>query len=95
MAKDSGFEPNDEWFDTIGRDPGIVGLCKQAAEQGATNARASAPVDSGDYRDGIVVEERSAAYRDTFRIVATDDKSLGVESRTGNLARALNGVRVY
>lgn len=95
MATDSGFEPNDEWFDTIGRDPGIVGLCKRAADQVANNARASAPVASGDYRDGIVVEERSAAYRDMFRVVATDEKSMGVESRTGNLARALKGVRVY
>ncbi|WP_336642336.1 HK97 gp10 family phage protein [Microbacterium sp. MMO-56] len=91
----SYFEENDEFFAELGREPGVVDLCQRAADEVAARARASAPVDTADYRDGIVVEKREAAYRDMFRVVATDEKSMGVESRTGNLARALNGVRVY
>lgn len=90
-----GFEANDAFFASLGRDPAVVALCKAAADQIAANARSSAPVAEGNYRDGIVVRERPAAYRDTFRVVATDEASMGVESRTGNLARALRGVRVY
>lgn len=96
MARGGSFyEDNDDFFDELGRDPGVVDLCRKAADQVAQNARSSAPVDEGDYRDGIVVEPRRAAHRDTFRVVAKDPKSMGVESRTGNLARALNGVRIY
>jgi len=94
MAQTEGFVANDGFFDGLGRSPVVRALCKQAAEQVAANARASAPVDSEEYRNSIHVEERGAAYRDTFRVVADADHAMVVEARTGNLARALNGVRV-
>jgi len=60
----------------------------QVAEKMASRARASAPVDSGDYRDGIRVES-ATTDRAVERIVAHDYKSSIIEARTGNLKRAL------
>lgn len=94
MSSRGGVTVNDEFFDSLGRDPGVVGLCKRAADAVAARARASAPRATGAYADSIHVEERSAAYRDMFRVVADSDNAMGVEARTGNLARAAN-VRIY
>ena len=63
------------------------------AEKMADRARASAPVASGAYRDGIDVEpdhwQRGAAQYAIERVVAHDGKSSAIESRTGNLKRAM------
>ena len=65
------------------------------AEKMADRARASAPVASGAYRDDIDVEpdhwQRGAAQYAIERVVAHDSKSLAIESRTGNLKRAMRG----
>lgn len=90
----SGFVANDAFFDSLGRTPAIVAACRESAERIAANARVSAPVDTSDYVTSIHVEPRSAAYRDTFRVVASSEHALAVEARTGNLARAVRGVRV-
>lgn len=75
-------------LDALTRDPGIVRAVAQATEEIASTARSTAPEDSGDYKDGIVTRLK---YQD--RVVgvveATDPKSLIVESKTGNLARAV------
>lgn len=94
MASKGGVTVNDEFFDSLGRDPGVVSLCKRAADAVAARARSTAPRATGEYADSIHVEERSAAHRDMFRVVADSDNAMGVESRTGNLARAAN-LRVY
>jgi len=52
-------------------------------------AKASAPVDSGAYRDSIHVEQ-DTTDRAVVRVVADADHALVVESKTGNLARALD-----
>lgn len=63
---------------------------RSVAESAASSARASAPVESGEYRDGIVV--RSATTdRAVERVVATARHSAAVEAKTGNLKRALGG----
>jgi len=60
----------------------------EIAQKIAARARSTAPVDTGAYRDGIRVEtdetDRSAA-----RVVAHHWNSAIIESRTGNLKRAL------
>lgn len=87
MANDS-MVFNDDWFDDLVKSPPVVALVHGAAEDIAGIARSTAGVDTGEYRDGIVV-------RDTFRrgavseVVATDPKSLIIESKTGNLVKAL------
>lgn len=82
---------NNEYFDELSRSAGVTDLCVKAAEKVADAARASAPVDSGDYRDGIVVvtkqQQRSVAV-----VKGTDPKTMLIESKTGNLARALRTV---
>jgi hypothetical protein len=60
-------------------------------EQVAAAARASAPVESGEYRDSITVESVTTD-RAVERVVARAPHALVVESRTGNLARALGSV---
>lgn len=62
----------------------IVSLKVQAAATAIGNqARATAPVDSGQYRDGIVIE-KSRNYEKTgvWVVHATDEKSSWVEFGT-------------
>lgn len=88
-----GFQANEQFFSALGKSPAVVALVKGVADAAAARARAGAPVATGAYRDGIRVERADTEYRCVFRVVATADHSMGVESRTGNLARAIRGVR--
>lgn len=63
---------------------------RDVAQKAAERARRSAPVDTGDYRDGIRVESDNTD-RAVERVVAHDWKSALIESKTGNLKRALRG----
>lgn len=81
------------YFDNIMRSAGIRKLSDEAAHRALGIAKATAPVDSGDYRDRLVVEHYEAKYRQTARVVGTDAKTLLIESKTGNLARALKAAR--
>lgn len=71
------------------RDPGVARDLERRAEQVAATARSSAPVDTGEYRDSITVVSETTD-RAVARVVARDRKSHAIESRTGNLARALD-----
>lgn len=84
---------DDDFFRQIAFDPGVVSMAKKQAEEVADRARASAPVDTGAYRDSIHVERDDTPFRPLFRVIADDPKSIGVESQTGNLARAVRGRR--
>lgn len=77
------------YFDTILRSAKIVKLEESIAEGAASIARTTAPVRTGAYKASIRVEHHKADYRDSVRVVADDPKALLVESKTGNLARAL------
>lgn len=90
MAENVEF--NDAFFEQLGRSPAVVAQCVAKANQVASTARASAPVDTEDYKKGIRVEVQSRGRRDAAVVVASDWKSLLVESKTGNLARALKAV---
>lgn len=61
---------------------------RDVAEKAAARARANAPVDTGEYRNSIRVES-DTTDRAVERVVAHDDKAAVIESRTGNLKRAL------
>ena len=58
-------------------------------ERVLATAKANAPVRSGNYRDGLEVVQDSTD-RVVVRIVGRAPHSHLIESRTGNLARALD-----
>lgn len=80
---------NNVYFDNILRTAGIQKMQAEVAERALAIAKANAPVDSGDYRNGLKVVKAERGYRTAYLVVGTDRKTLLVESRTGNLARAL------
>lgn len=81
-------EFNNAFFDELGRSPGVRAVVDQATERVAEIARRDAPEDSGAYRAGIgtagKMQERYVGL-----VVASDEKSMLVESKRGTLARAL------
>jgi hypothetical protein len=68
--------------------PEVRALLRQRALAIAARARSTAPFDTGDYERGIGVES-ATTDRAVERVVAKDRKSLIIESKTGNLVRAL------
>lgn len=83
---------NDSYFDEVLNSAGVQRLCRSKAEQALAIARASAPVDTGAYRDALAVEVKRSAHRTVYRVVGHDRKTLLVEAKTGNLVRALKAV---
>lgn len=81
---------NNGFFTKLGHSSKVTALVESKANAIAARARADAPVDTGKYRDGIVVRIKHSATRNVALVVATDEKSMIIESETGNLARALN-----
>lgn len=67
---------------------GVSGLLHDKAEEFASRARSSAPVEEGEYQASIHVEE-AHTDRLVVRVVADVDYAMVVEANTGNLARAL------
>ena len=93
MASGNRVTFDEEFFATIMRSAGIEALCRVKAENALAIAQSTAPVDTGAYRDGLSIEKVPHKYRDTYEVVGHDKKTLLVESKTGNLARALKAVR--
>lgn len=71
------------------RDPGVRADLRRRAERSVESARASAPVDTGRYRDSIQAWDgtETTAYG---RYGSDVDYAIYVEADTGNLARALD-----
>ena len=70
------------------KSPEVRAMLRKRAEAVAARARETAPKDSLDYVNSIGVED-ATTDRAVVRVVARDWKSLIIESKTGNLARAL------
>lgn len=70
------------------KSPEVRAMLRKRAEAVAARARASAPTSTLDYVNSIGVED-ATTDRAVVRVVARDWKSLIIESKTGNLARAL------
>ena len=83
---------NPKFFDQIGKSAGVERLSQDAAQRVLANAKAAAPVDTGDYKEGLHIEKEGGRYRTVFRVVGDDWKTLLVEAWTGNLARAVQKV---
>ena len=77
------------YFDNILRSSGVQALEKAAAERVLAAAKASAPVDTGDYKAGLRIEKAEAKHRTVYLVVGTDWKTLLIEAKLGVLARAL------
>lgn len=84
---------NDAEFQKLAHSKQVANTCKVEAEKVAAVARASAPRDTGDYAASIHVVIEDHPTRVTAQVVASDPKALIVESFSGNLARAVNGLK--
>lgn len=84
---------NPGYFETVLRQPGVESIVDAAGERALAAAQASAPVDSGDYRDGLHIEHHNSRYRRATRVVGSDPKTMLIESKTGNLARSVKAAR--
>lgn len=80
---------NDRYFDELMNSAGVKAMTRRSAEKVLESAKANAPVDTGAYRDGLQIEEVKHAHRTTCMVIGTDPKTLLVESKTGNLRKAL------
>lgn len=92
MAK-STVKFNDGFFTEIGTSPAVTGLLLTKAGAVAARARSTAPVNTGDYKRRIVVRIRRSRYRNVAIVEGMDWKTLLIESKTGNLARALKAAK--
>jgi hypothetical protein len=79
---------NNAYFEALERSPQVRAKCEEAANAIAATAQATAPVDTGAYRDSIHVETKVQG-RVVALVRADDPASMIIESRTGNLLRAL------
>lgn len=79
---------NNAYFEQLSRSPGVVRITVDAARRIAATARSTAPAATGAYRNSIVVRLKYQR-RAVALVVGTDRKTMIIESKTGNLARAL------
>lgn len=78
---------NNDFFNQLGRSPGVIAGVDAVVEEIAATARSTAPEDTGDYKNGITT---AGKMQDRYvgLAVGTDKKTMLIESKTGNLARA-------
>lgn len=83
-------EFNNAFFEQLGQSPAVTALVTEVTEEVAAIARESAPVETGAYKRGIQTEIfRHKQKRAVGWVEATDKKSILIEAKTGNLARAI------
>lgn len=94
MAKSRGnMYWSNTFFEEIGKSAGLTSFTKGVAEQIMTNAQASAPVDTGDYAAAFELVMHNGKDRNVWIVRNNDWKALLIEAKTGNLARAMKGVK--
>lgn len=79
---------NNAFFEQLSRSPEVQAVTVEAANRVAQTARERAPVDTEEYRKGIVVRKKFQR-RVVALVEGTDPKTMLIESKTGNLVRAL------
>ena len=92
-AGDTKIVFNQKYFDAILRESKVEAVVDAAAEKVLAAAKASAPVDTGDYRNSLHIEHHNAKYRRSARVVGDDDKTMLIEAKSGNLARAVKAAK--
>ncbi|OOB90745.1 hypothetical protein [Rathayibacter sp. VKM Ac-2630] len=93
MPKNGDVTFNQQFFNEVLRSAPVEKLTDDAAQRALAAAKASAPVDSGAYRDKLRLVHRNSRRRRVSRVLGTDAKTMLIESKTGNLARALKAAR--
>lgn len=86
---DSEVEFNPRFFEAVLRQPRVERLVDAVAEGALAKMRADAPRDTEEYVNGLHIEHRESRYRRVTRVVGSDEKTLLIESKTGNMARGL------
>lgn len=74
-------------IDDLVNDPGVKADVRRRAEAVLDEAVANAPRLTGEYADGLHVEEHPGGE---FRVAGSSDHDIYVEAETGNLARSLD-----
>jgi hypothetical protein len=80
------YVPNPAQVGELGRSKQLLDELMKRAEEAADKARGLAPVDSGDYRDGIEVDGGVDGSTVVARVNANDWKSGLIEFGTGRPA---------
>jgi len=81
-------EFNDKFFEELLKSQGVENVVMDATERVADIARASAPVDTGAYRDSIEVSQKHQ-QRVVGLVTVEDPQALIIEALHGTLARAV------
>jgi hypothetical protein len=85
---------NDAYFQKLGTSSEVTQKLVTVANRAAASAKANSPIESGAYVGGIVVRvKRNANLVNVALVVATDPKSLIIESKYGPLAKGLGAVK--
>jgi hypothetical protein len=90
---DTEMEFNPRYFETVLRQPKVEQLTDSIGEAALAKMKATAPVDTGEYKDGLHIEHHNSRFRRTTRVVGSDPKTLLIESKTGNMARGLKAAQ--
>jgi len=90
---DTDVQFNEGFFESVLRTAPVEALVDGVGNRALGIAQANAPVDTEEYRNGLHLEHHDSRYRRTTRVVGDDSKTLLIESKTGNLARALKGAK--
>jgi hypothetical protein len=80
------FIPNPDLERELHKFPDVVASTDDVANEIAERARDLAPVESGAYRDGIIVQKSSP--KGVARVLATDQKSAWIEFGNGRSIHA-------
>lgn len=89
MASDTRVTIDHGGMRALLNDPGVRAELTSRMERVLAEAQSSAPVETGEYRSSIHIEQ-ATTDRVAIRVVADSDHALVVEAKTGNLARALD-----
>lgn len=80
---------NQAYLDAVMFSPEVLRQQEALGRKVLANAKASAPVDTAAYKRSIKMTTVRRRHRNAVIVEATDPKSLMIEAKTGNLARAL------
>lgn len=84
---------DENFFDEVLNCAPVRAMVDAAANKALAEAKATAPVDTGAYRDSLHIEHRQSGHRQVAEVVADCPHAMGVEAVTGNLARAARKAR--
>ena len=87
-------EFNPAVFEQIMESANVQAMQAAAAQKVLSTAQANAPVDTGAYKKGLGMKKVKHAKRTSYIVEGTDPKTLLVESKTGNLRKALKAAKL-